>query len=490
MNVARVIAGQYRLIQRVGAGSMGEVWRALDTNVEREVAIKSLRPELAANASFVDRFRTEAVVLARLQHPNVASLYTLLREGEALYMVMEFVPGATLDQLLAQRGPLPWPQVRELGLKALAGLAHAHAGGIVHRDVKPANILVTPGGQLKLTDFGIARMADRSRMTRAGNWVGTMEYASPEQVRGEAVDGRSDLYSLAIVLYELLTGALPFQADTDFALMKAQLEQPPPPAGKAVPGLPRAFETALLRAMAKSPGARFAGAGEFARALDAIEDEGAAAAASGPGLAARLAGLRGLGGRVAAGGVGAPGSSGAADASGGLAAWLDGARRWSASTSIADSPGLAGASQWVRNNPILGAAGGVGLVALGLVVAAMRPVPEGVGVKRPDVAASASQTGGQAGPGGEVGVAVAPAPKPGPAPSPAPGPGPAPGPAPSPVPSPTPSPAPPPPAAPRVASPSPAPAPTPAPTPAPAPQPKPPATAADKPADSGWYIRK
>ncbi len=360
MTGERLIAGHYRLLERLGSGSMGEVWRALDVQVEREVALKSLRPELAANAAFVDRFKTEAVVLARLHHPHIASLYTLAREGEALYMVMELVPGATLAGLLQQGGPMPWPRVRGFGLQALRALAHAHESGVVHRDVKPANMLVTPGGVLKLTDFGIARVNQRARMTRAGNWVGTMEYASPEQVRGEAVDGRSDLYALAIVLYELLTGELPFMADTDFQLMKAQLEQAPPCAGQRVPGLPTAFEAALLKAMAKEPGARFADAAAFAAALEALDVEEGLATSAQRGASASAWAMPGR-----------------------WLTWAQGLQRWWASTSMITAlqhtlrraPGGAAWLRWGRGNPILAAAVGVALLAAGLFVAAMRPAP-------------------------------------------------------------------------------------------------------------------
>ena len=450
MKEGQLIAGQYRLLQRLGAGSMGEVWRALDVQVEREVALKSLRPELAANATFVDRFRTEAVVLAKLHHPNIASLFTLAREAEALYMVMEYVPGSTLDQLLARRGALPWPEVRVFALRALAGLAHAHAGGVVHRDVKPANMLVTPGGELKLTDFGIARMVDRSRMTRAGNWVGTMEYASPEQVRGEAVDGRSDLYSLAIVLYELLTGVLPFQADTDFALMKAQLEAPPPPAGDRVPDLPPAFEQALLRAMAKSPGARFADAAAFARALESIN--------ASEGLSGR---------RIAAWPFGTPGLHLHLHT---LAAWAQPVQRWLASTSMADAVQATRVGNWARANPLMAAAAGMGLAAFGLVVAALRPTP-GLNVPNPTVPTSApSPAGGDA--GGALLLPVVPPARPGAASTPVQRPA-----------SPAPAPRTPPAVEPPAAAP---PSPTTPPAPAPSPQ-RPPD---NKPADGGWYIRR
>jgi serine/threonine-protein kinase len=338
--------------------------------------------------------------------------------------------------------------VRVFALKALAGLAHAHAGGVVHRDVKPANMLVTPGGELKLTDFGIARMVDRSRMTRAGNWVGTMEYASPEQVRGEAVDGRSDLYSLAIVLYELLTGVLPFQADTDFALMKAQLEAPAPPAGDRVPDLPPAFEQALLRAMAKSPGARFADAAAFARALESINaSEGSS------------------GRRMAVWSFGAPSLHLPA-----LGAWLQPVQRWLASTSMADALQATRVGTWARANPLMAAAAGMGLAAIGLVVAALRPTP-GLNAQHPTTPTSApSPSGGDA--GGALLPPVVPPARPGAASTPVQAPA-----------TPAPVPRPPPAAEPPVAAPT-------SPTPPTAPAPSPQRPADKKPADGGWYIRR
>ena len=397
MSTERIIAGQYRLVEQLGAGAMGEVWRAIDTTLERNVAVKSLRPELAANAAFVDRFRTEAVVLAKLHHPNIATLYTIARESDSWYMVMEFVPGVTLDALLAERGPIPWQDVCVIAIRALAGLGHAHVSGVVHRDVKPANIMIRPNGEVKLTDFGIARALDRSRMTRQGNWVGTIEYASPEQVRGEAVDQRSDLYSLGIVMFELLTGKLPFAASTDYELMKAQLETLAPPLGSLLVGAPKRLESALARALAKTPTARFADANEFAAALQSVLDE-VPAAPSGPGLGDSIAEL--------AGKLKSAGSSGLADAGRRLASLrTDGSGL---------RAGVVGAKQWVISNPALSGALVLATVATTLIIAAMMPsrlpvpappVPDvRVNPSAPDMAqkpaATSPTAGGGSGPAG------------------------------------------------------------------------------------------
>ncbi len=223
------LIGDFELVAKIGEGGMGEVFKGRDTMLERDVAIKSLRPEFAARADILERFRTEAVALARLNHPNIAGVYRFFRHADQYYMVMEFVAGETLDQLVARRGALPWEEAIRYAIAALSGLEHAHRAGVVHRDIKPANMMVAVDGSLKLMDFGIARILEKMRLTRSGHLIGTLEYMSPEQVQGRDVDARSDLYSLAVVLFELLTGRVPFSKGTDFEIMKAQIEEPPPP---------------------------------------------------------------------------------------------------------------------------------------------------------------------------------------------------------------------------------------------------------------------
>jgi serine/threonine-protein kinase len=221
--------GNYRIVRELGQGAMGAVYEAIDVMVERRVAIKMLRAEIARQPDLIERFRVEAVTLARLNHPSTALLYNFFREGDDYYMVMEFVPGRTLDAILKESGSLTPAAAADIQRQMLEGMAHAHRMGVLHRDIKPANIMVTGDGQVKVTDFGIARVLGASRMTREGRIIGTLEYIAPERIRGHEADIRSDLYSAGIVLFEMLAGRLPFVSDTDFALMHAHLEQTPPP---------------------------------------------------------------------------------------------------------------------------------------------------------------------------------------------------------------------------------------------------------------------
>jgi len=261
------IIGNYKIEAKLGEGGMGAVYRGVDTMLDREVAIKALKPELASQTSVVERFRTEAVTLAKLNHPNVATLYTMFRQGEELYMVLEYVRGETLDNILQRRGALPAEEAIPVFCQVLDGIDHAHELGIVHRDIKPANMMLTEKGTLKVLDFGIARLLGSARMTRAGNIIGTLEYMAPEQVRGLETDGRSDLYALGMMLYEVLTGKLPFDTENEFELMKAQTELTPAPPRTLNPNIPPAVEAAIMKAIDKDPNKRFQTGGEFREVL-------------------------------------------------------------------------------------------------------------------------------------------------------------------------------------------------------------------------------
>ena len=257
------LVGNYKIEEKLGEGGMGAVYKGVDTMLDREVAIKALRPELASQDSVVERFRTEAVTLAKLNHPNIATLYTMFRQGEELYMVLEFVRGETLDSILQKRGALPAEEAIPVFCQVLDGIDHAHELGIVHRDIKPANMMLTEKGTLKVLDFGIARLLGSARMTRAGNIIGTLEYMAPEQVRGQETDGRSDLYALGMMLYEVLTGRLPFDTDNEFELMKSQTEMTPTPPREINPAIPEDVEAAIMKAIQKDPDERFQTGGEF-----------------------------------------------------------------------------------------------------------------------------------------------------------------------------------------------------------------------------------
>ncbi len=264
------IIGQYEIRELLGAGGIGQVHAAFDTILEREVAIKSLRPELLNDRNFVDRFRGEATSLAKLTHPNITTLYNLLSDGGNLYLIMECVRGETLEDLLKKRGgKLGVRESLAIIAQVADGLSYAHSLGIVHRDIKPANLMITASGAVKIMDFGIARVRGSQRLTRDGGALGTLAYMSPEQVRGEEPDGRSDIYSLAITLYEMLSGSVPFEADTDYALMQAHIKTRAPKLSSRLPGVDTKLDAALTRGLAKRPEQRFEKAWEFSDALGA-----------------------------------------------------------------------------------------------------------------------------------------------------------------------------------------------------------------------------
>ncbi|HEX7176751.1 MAG TPA: serine/threonine-protein kinase, partial [Pyrinomonadaceae bacterium] len=262
MNIGQIV-GNYKIEQKLGEGGMGAVFRGIDMMLERDVAIKVLRPELASQPQVVERFRSEAVTVAKLNHPNVATLYSFFRQGEDFLMVMEFVRGVTLDHVIEQRGAIPPEQAVPLFCQVLDGIQHAHDFGIIHRDIKPANMAVTEKGTLKVLDFGIARLLGTARMTRQGSVIGTIEYMSPEQVKGLETDARSDIYSLGMLLYEMLTGRIPFDLTNEFELMRAQIEQMPIRPRQLNADIPEVVEQAIWRAIAKSPDDRFQSASDF-----------------------------------------------------------------------------------------------------------------------------------------------------------------------------------------------------------------------------------
>jgi serine/threonine-protein kinase len=258
--------GKYRILERLGRGGMGIVYKALDETLDREVAIKVLNPDVN-DAELLKRFRGEAISLARLNHPGIATIYELHRQGDELLMVMEFVRGETLQALSERVGPLDPPQAAHICVQVLNALAHAHRAGIVHRDLKPANVMVTDTGVVKVMDFGIARMLGGEHFTHAGFMMGTPAYMAPEQVLGQEVDGRADLYSVGVLFYRLLTRELPFKADTAIAMAQKQVAEAPTPLGTFRPNLPPWCEPIIARALSKSPDDRFQSAETFRSAI-------------------------------------------------------------------------------------------------------------------------------------------------------------------------------------------------------------------------------
>ncbi|MEU6918029.1 serine/threonine-protein kinase [Streptomyces olindensis] len=250
-----LLAGRYRLDVEIGRGGMGEVWRAYDETLARAVAVKLLLPQ-DTDATAASRFRLEAQTAGRLNHPNLVGVLDFGEYDNRLYLVMELVEGDSLAGVLAASGALPAGRVADLAAQAAAGLAAAHAQGIVHRDVKPANLLLDAGGTLKIGDFGIARFLDDpgAALTATGQIVGTGLYLAPERALGQPAGPASDMYSLGCVLYQLLSGRPPFQADTAVALLHQHLDSAPvPPRELGVAGLPPAFENYLLGLLAKQP---------------------------------------------------------------------------------------------------------------------------------------------------------------------------------------------------------------------------------------------
>jgi serine/threonine protein kinase len=258
--------GKYRILGQLGRGATGVVYRALDESLGREVAIKVLNPHLP-DAEIVKRFRAEATILARLNHPHICIIHELLQRDTDLLMVMELVRGETLERLCQRLGPIAPDRAAYFVDRMLSGLGHAHGAGIVHRDVKPANVMVTELGGVKIMDFGIARMHGAEHMTADGHTIGTPAYMPPEQVLGEAVDARSDLYSVGVIFYRLIAGRLPFDADTPIAMLQKQMAETAAPLRTRRPELPAWCDDIAARALAKSPADRYESAADFRQAL-------------------------------------------------------------------------------------------------------------------------------------------------------------------------------------------------------------------------------
>jgi eukaryotic-like serine/threonine-protein kinase len=263
----QLLAGRYRLEQALASGGMAQVWRATDEVLRRGVAVKLLHPHLAADDTFVARFRQEAVAAARLAHPGIVSIFDTCSHDGVEAIVMELLPGRTLRDRLDDTQPLdPW-QVAGMAAQVADALDAAHQAGLVHRDIKPANILLAGEGRVKVADFGIAKAVAESDLTQPGLMVGTAKYVAPEQVEGAPVDARTDIYSLGVVLYEALCGRPPFVGDTDAATALSRLHREPLRCRQVRPGVPRELEAVVERAMARRPDDRYGSATELRAAL-------------------------------------------------------------------------------------------------------------------------------------------------------------------------------------------------------------------------------
>ena len=272
----RRLAGRYELEAEVASGGMGTVWRARDEVLGRPVAVKVLHEHLARDPDLLDRFRLEAVAAARLNHPAIVRVFDTGIDDGVCYIVMELFEGTTLQAVLAERGTLEPEEAARIVGSALQGLGHAHRQGVIHRDVKPGNILLDRDGWVKVTDFGIAKAAFAGDdLTTTGNLLGTSRYLAPEQVTGGPIDARTDLYSTGIVLYESLTGRVPFEAETHIATATLRLSAEVVPPRALRSGIPRALEAVVMRALARDADQRFAGAEEMAEALEHAVPTGA-----------------------------------------------------------------------------------------------------------------------------------------------------------------------------------------------------------------------
>ena len=269
------VLGSYYIMEPLGWGGMAEVYRAYHPQLDRHAAVKVLRPDLVRDEDFLARFRREARAIAALRHPNIVQVYDLNVQDGVYYMVMELLEGDTLKSRLhdyRMRGEqMPMGEIVRIVLDALDGLGYAHDEGVVHRDIKPSNILLTRRGEVVLADFGIAQIAGETRHTASGALMGTLEYVAPEQGLEGQCDGRSDLYSLGIVFYEMLTDRTPFRADTPLAILLKHLNDPLPRPRVLCPRVPESIEQVVIKSLSKDPQKRYADAAEMAAALgDAI----------------------------------------------------------------------------------------------------------------------------------------------------------------------------------------------------------------------------
>ena len=261
------LSGRYELEEIVGSGGMSVVYRAWDLKNDREVAVKVLRFEHNTDQDLMRQFNREAQAASKVTHPNIVSMYDVGQDGDTRYLVMEYVKGVTLKEMIRQQGRIECKRAVQITLKILAAIDHAHKNNIVHRDIKPQNILVDNEGRVKVTDFGIARVLDSTSNTGTGNVLGSVHYFSPEQAKGAVADAKSDLYSVGVVLYEMLTGHVPFDADTPMAVALKHIHEKPVPPTSQNPAVWISLDEVILKALEKDPARRYQSAAQMASDL-------------------------------------------------------------------------------------------------------------------------------------------------------------------------------------------------------------------------------
>lgn len=269
--VGQTLGGRYRIEKQIGIGGMAVVFRAYDPVIQRYVAVKMLKEDVARDEAAVKRFINESKAVAMLSHPNIVSIYDVSVSGEYKYIVMEYIEGITLKSYMSQKGALPLDEVIHYSRQILSALAHAHGKGIIHRDIKPQNIMLLKDGKIKVTDFGIAKLPNAETVTMTDKAIGTVYYISPEQASGLAIDTRSDLYSMGVVMYEMASGKLPFVAETPVSVALMQVNSEPTPPTEINPSIPKGMEQIILTAMEKSADARFSTADQMLSRLNILK---------------------------------------------------------------------------------------------------------------------------------------------------------------------------------------------------------------------------
>ncbi|MFA5882119.1 MAG: Stk1 family PASTA domain-containing Ser/Thr kinase, partial [Eubacteriales bacterium] len=271
--IGNLVGNRYEIISQLGGGGMALVYKARDTLLNRQVTVKILRSEHTGDEGFISHFRKEAQAVAKLSHPNIVNVYDVGKEGDTQFIVMEYVEGRNLKQFIKEQGRLPLNQAVDIARQICDGLQDAHTNGIVHRDIKPHNILVTDNGKVKVADFGIAQIMSSVTLTNSGTIVGSVHYFSPEQARGDATGAKSDIYAVGVVLYEMVTGKVPFEGETPIAVALKHIQEKPLPPSKLNAQVSPELERIILRAMEKEVTMRYKTAGDMARDLRKLNGE-------------------------------------------------------------------------------------------------------------------------------------------------------------------------------------------------------------------------